>query len=100
MVEITTPPGGRRLANVELGSGAGGVNGQREVHFVAGADVSREKGGEQNAAAIAEAAGDLAGFGFDFYDPALAYCFRNHSRSLDTGFHIVCSLARLGAAVK
>src|SRR5439155_17599052 len=87
LVEITTPPRGRRLADVELSSGAGAVNGQREVNFVAGADVSREEGGDENAAAIAEAAGNLVGFGFDFYDAAVTNCFRDHSASLDTGFH-------------
>src|SRR5438876_5012223 len=85
LVEITSPPGGRGFADVELGSGAGGVNGQREVDLVAGADVSREEGGDENAAAIAEAAGDLAAFGFDFYNAAVADCLRDHSRSLDTG---------------
>src|SRR5207249_7718173 len=87
LVEIATASGGRRLADVKLGSGAGGVNSQREVDFVAGSDVSREEVRDENTAAIAKAAGDLVGFRSDFYDAATADCFRDHSRSLDTGFH-------------
>src|SRR5207249_9353762 len=96
LVEIATASGGRRLADVKLGSGAGGVNSQREVDFVAGSDVSREEVRDENTAAIAEAAGDLVGFRSDFYDAATADCFRDHSRSLDTGFHNCVQLSQIG----
>jgi hypothetical protein len=42
LVEITTPPAGRGLADVDFSSCFGGLSGQREADFVAGPNMATQ----------------------------------------------------------
>jgi hypothetical protein len=70
LVEITTPPGGRGLADVDFGSCPGGVDGEGEVDFVAGANKGAQEVGEQDAATAIEVADRISGVPISLSDNA------------------------------
>ena len=80
--------------NVEFSPGAGGINGQREFDFVTGADMCSQEVGEEDTAAIVEAANRLVTFRFGLRYHTTAD--RRHSIcGLDTCLHPECSIASL-----
>ena len=100
LVEITTPPGGRGLANVDLGSCPGRVVGEGKVDFVAGANKGAQEVGEEDTATVIELADRLFGFPLNLRDHATEGYFGDSTWGLSTCFHTECRIVRRVVSVK
>jgi hypothetical protein len=100
LVEITTPPGGRGLADVDFGPCPGRVVGEREVDFVARANKGAQEVGEEDTATVIEVADRLFAFPLNLRDHATEGYFGDSTCGLSTCFDTECRIVSRVVSVK